>query len=308
MNKKYIIGGIVVIIILIATIILALGALPKSNSVTPGKMKVTASFYPLAFFTQQIAGDKADVTNITPSGAEPHDYEPTPKDIIDIADSKLLILLGPGLEAWGNNIKQNLDPKNTRIITVGEGIINQTVVEDGQNVTDPHIWLSPPLAKQIADKIALALAQIDPANKDYYNANAEGLKAKLDELDKEYTAELQSCKQKNIVTSHAAFGYLATAYALSQVPIAGLSPDAEPSSQQLADVAKFVKKNNIKYIFFESLVSPKLSDTIATETGAKTLELNPIEGLTPDQIKNGESYVTVMEQNLTNLKIALECK
>jgi zinc transport system substrate-binding protein len=220
----------------------------------------------------------------------------------------LLVLLGPGLEAWGNDIKQNLNPKNTAVLTVGDGIINQKVVEDGQSVTDPHIWQSPPLVKQIVDKILSSLSQIDPANSSYYQTNAIALKAKLDDLDAQYKQGLSNCAEKNIITSHAAFGYLATAYGLNQVSIAGLSPDAEPSPQQLADIVKFAKDNNVKYIFFESLVSPKLSDTIATEVGAKTLVLNPIEGLTNDEISQGDNYFTEMQKNLSNLRIALQCK
>jgi zinc transport system substrate-binding protein len=181
-------------------------------------------------------------------------------------------------------------------------------MEDGQDVIDPHIWLSPPLVKQITDKITQALIQIDPANSNYYQTNANSLKAKLDNLDVEYKQGLSNCAEKNIITSHAAFGYLATTYGLNQVSIAGLSPDAEPSPQQLADITKFAKANNVKFIFFESLVSPKLSDTIANEIGAKTLVLNPIEGLTNDEISQGKNYFTEMQNNLSNLKIALQCK
>ena len=272
------------------------------------KLQITASFYPLYYFSQQIAGDKANVINITPAGAEPHDYEPTAQDIAQIENSKLLVLDGTGLEAWGNSIKQNLNPKNTMVLTVGDGIINQKVMEDGQEVIDPHIWQSPPLDKEIVDKITQALIQIDPVNASYYQANATALKSKLDELDTQYKQGLANCAEKNIITSHAAFGYLATAYGLNQVSIAGLSPDAEPSPQQLADIVKFAKANNVKYIFFESFVSPKLSDTIATEVGAKTLVLNPIEGLTNDEIAQGKTYFTEMQNNLTNLRIALQCK
>ena len=126
-------------------------------------------------------------------------------------------------------------------------------------------------------------------------------------MDTEYKQGLSSCEGKNIITSHAAFGYLAAAYGLNQVPIAGLSPDAEPSPRQLADIAKFAKDNQVKYIFFESLVSPKLSQTIATEVGAQTLVLNPIEGLSEEEMSHGKTYFSVMQDNLTNLRTALQC-
>ncbi len=306
MNKKiifYFVLGLVFIGVLTLIVNNIYKPTIKSN-----KLQITASFYPLYYFSQQIGGDKVNVVNITPAGAEPHDYEPTAQDIAQIENSKLLILDGPGLEAWGNSIKQNLNPKNTTVLTVGEGLINQKVMEEGQSVIDPHIWQSPPLDKEIVDKITQALTQIDPVNTGYYQANATALKAKLDDLDAQYKQGLANCAEKNIITSHAAFGYLATAYGLNQVSIAGLSPDAEPSPQQLADIVKFAKDNNVKYIFFESLVSPKLSDTIATEVGAKTLVLNPIEGLTNEEISQGKTYFTEMQNNLVNLKIALQCR
>ena len=306
MNKKYLFG-LVIGIVFVGLLTLVLNHTQKPV-IQSNKLQIVASFYPLYFLSEQIAGDKADVVNITPAGAEPHDYEPTAQDIAQIENSKLLVLDGTGLEAWGNSIKQNLNPKNTTVLTVGDGIINQKVMEDGQNVIDPHIWLSPPLVKQITDKITQALMQIDPANSNYYQNNENSLKAKLDDLDAQYKQGLSNCAEKNIITSHAAFGYLATTYRLNQVPIAGLSPDAEPSPQQLADITKFAKANNVKYIFFESLVSPKLSDTIANEIGAKTLVLNPIEGLTNDEISQGKNYFTEMQNNLSNLKIALQCK
>jgi len=280
----------------------------QKPTVQSSKLQVTASFYPLWFFSQQIGGEKATVINITPAGAEPHDYEPTAKDIAQIENSKLLIVNGAGLEAWGKNMQQNLHAKNTVILTVGEGLANQQVTEGGEHITDPHVWLSPPLALKIVDKIAQGFAQIDPMNTNYYQSNADTLKTELTNLDKEYRQGLSNCIEKTIITSHAAFGYLAAAYGLKQVSIAGLSPDAEPSAQQLAGIVKFAKAKKVKYIFFESLVSPKLSDTIADEVGAKTLVLNPLEGLSSEEISRGKNYFTEMRKNLTNLRMALQCK
>jgi len=308
MNKK----TKIIIFFLTGFLFIGLLTLILNNSYKPSgqskKIQVSASFYPLYFFSQQIGGNKAQVTNITPAGVEPHDYEPTAQDVARIERSELLVLNGRGLEAWGDTIRQNLNSKNTVIVTVGEGIINQHVMKEEKSATDPHVWQSPILAKQIVDKITNGFIQIDPTNKGYYQTNADALKAKLDDLDAQYKQGLASCQEKNIITSHAAFGYLATTYGLNQVPISGLSPDAEPSPQQLADVVKFAKANNVKYIFFESLVSPKLSDTIASEVGAKTMVLNPIEGLTPEEISQGKNYFTEMQNNLANLKIALQCK
>lgn len=295
-------------LIFVGLLTLILNNIYKPSEVKSNKIQVSASFYPLYFFSQQIGGDKANVVNITPAGAEPHDYEPTAKDIARIETSRMLVLNGGGLEAWGNDIGQNLNGKNIVIVVAGEGLTNQQVMEEGENMTDPHIWLSPLLAKEIVDKITNGFVQLDPANKDYYQSNADVLKIKLDDLDKEYKQGLSNCVEKNIITSHSAFGYLATTYGLNQVSITGLSPDAEPSPQQLTDVVKFAKANNVKYIFFESLVSPKLSNTIATEIGAKTLVLNPLEGLTNEEASQGKSYFTEMQSNLANLQTALQCQ
>ncbi len=307
MNKKYI-SGIILGIVFIGILTLLISNRKPVSKNSTNKIQITASFYPLYYFASQIGGDKANVINITPAGAEPHDYEPTPSDIASIENSKLLILQGTGLEAWSKDIQSNIDPKNTTVITVGQDLMTQNVLEDGNNVIDPHTWLSPPLASEMADKILAGFIEVDPTNVNYYKDNEAKLKADISTLDTEYKNGLANCASKDIITSHAAFGYLATTYGLTQVPISGLSPDAEPSPKQLADVADFVKKNNIKYIFFESLVSPKLSETIARETGTKTMVLDPIEGIIPEDLAKGYNYITVMESNLKNLELVLQCK
>lgn len=260
------------------------------------KLQITASFYPYYFFASKIGGDKTDVINITPSGGEPHDYEPTSQDIVNIQASKLLILNGT-VEPWANKVKDTLKDKKTVILEVGGELFTQ----------DPHVWLSPTLAKKQVNTILNEFIQIDPVNENYYYINANKLLGELDGLDNEFKNGLSSCKQKNIVTSHAAFAYLASDYGFNQVTITGVSPDEEPSLKKLGQLADFVRKNNIKYIFFESLVSPKLAETVAYETGAKTLVLNPIEGLTPEEVELGKNYLTIMRDNLQNLKVALEC-
>lgn len=306
MNKKYIVWFILGIIF-----IGFLSLMIKSNNtpkISSDKIQVVTSFYPLYFFASQVAGDKADVSNITPAGFEPHDYEPTAQNIAKIENSNLLILNGGGLEVWSDNIKKNIISSKTRILTVGENIATQEVFYDGAKITDPHIWLSPVLALQMVGKIEAGLIEVDPNNTLYYKSNTEILKSKLEILNKEFEQGLASCKDKNIITSHSAFGYLASTYNLNQVAISGVSSEVEPSVQDLVEVAKFAKDNNVKYIFFESLVSPKLSQTIANEVGAETLVLNPLEGLTDSEIKEGKDYFSEMRNNLTNLKIALNCE
>ncbi len=304
MYKKYIGGFIFVLVIIFGFIILS-----QNQSQPEGfaKPQVVASFYPLYFLAEQTSGDKANVFNMTPAGAEPHDYEPTPQDLIRIENSDLLILNGSGLETWASNITKNIGDK-VSIIIAGENLTTKEIEEEGKTIVDPHIWLDPTLAQKMADKITQGLIKIDPMNATYYQNNAITLKNKLANLDSLYKQGLRDCLKKDIITSHAAFGYLASAYGLNQVPISGLSPDAEPSPAELAQIAQFAKKHDVRYIFFESLASSKLSETIAREAGAKTLVLNPIEGLTDEEIAKGHDYFTEMESNLTNLQIALQCK
>jgi zinc transport system substrate-binding protein len=263
-------------------------------------LRVTASFYPLAFLAEEIGGDKVSVTNLTPAGAEPHDFEPSARDMAEMERSRVIIVNGLGLEPWIENAQKNIDPKKTNLLIVGEG-------RDISRKGDPHIWLAGGIMYGMAKQIALAFSEADAANGAEYFSNLAEFGDKINALGADYRAGLTECGQKSFVTSHNAFGYLADNYGLEQIPIAGLSPDAEPSPKQLADIATFAKKNNVKYIFFESLASPKLSETIASEIGAKTLVLNPLEGLTEKERLAGKNYFSIMRENLANLEIALSC-
>ena len=298
-------------LLVIIVIIMAFGGVLffNKNSQSPtknNKLQVTASFYPVYYFSSEIGGDRADVKNITPAGSEPHDFEPSAQDVARIENGDMLVLNG-AVEAWGDRMQTNLKGKKVKVIVVSEGLLTKELVENEEKMRDPHIWLDPQLAKEEVQRITEGYVEVDPTNAAYYQDNQRRLAQKLDDLDAKYKAGLSNCKQKDIITSHAAFGYLGERYGLGQVAIAGLSPDSEPSSKKLADVVDFAKQHAVKYIFFESLVSPKLSETIAHELGAKTLVLDPIEGISDDDRKQGKNYFTMMENNLKNLQLALEC-
>ncbi len=265
----------------------------------PVGISVVTSFYPLYYMTKEIGGDKVAVRNITPAGSEPHDYEPTARDIIEISQSKLLVLNGNKFEAWGEKVKEEVKSAGVKVVEAGEGLF----VGD-----DPHVWLSPELAKKEAQKILISLVEADPENKDIYAMNEKVLVTKLENLQTKYKAGLANCQKKEFVTSHDAFGYLAKEFGLTQIAISGLSPDEEPSAKDLAAIAKLAKDKGIKYIFFEILVSPKLSETVADEIGAQTLVLDPVEGIEDEGLAQGKNYISVMEENLVNLQTALECK
>ena len=248
--------------------------------------------------------------NITPAGSEPHDYEPTTQDIASVTSSQLFVISGGGENApdvWANKVIEQIKGTKTVTVIAGDKPANRTVVEDGNKIQDPHVWQDPNLAKIEAEAIEKGFEKADGQHKEYYQQNLKVLEEKLSALDMEFKQGLTGCKLKDFITSHAAFGYMAARYGVNQVAISGVSPDQEPTPQKLIEISALVKKENIKIIFFESLVSPKLSNTIASETGARAMVLDPIEGISDDDIKAGHTYLTVMTDNLHALQTALQC-
>jgi zinc transport system substrate-binding protein len=269
------------------------------------KVSVVASFYPLYNFAQAVGGSHITVTNITPAGAEPHDYEPAPQDLVRAQQSKVFIYDGGTLEPWVNKFLG--DYRNVPVKASDHITLHTATIEGTSGVKDPHFWLDPVLAQTIVRNIQRGLIAADPNHRADYTNNADAYIRQLQALDHDYKVGLSSCKQHQIVTSHEAFGYLAARYKFGVTAIAGVSPDQEPSTGKLAEITDLVKRQNIHYIFFESLVSPRLADTIAQETGAKTLVFDPLEGLTQDAQKQGKNYVSVQRENLANLRTALAC-
>lgn len=289
-----------------------------------GKLQVEASFYPMYEFTKNVAGDLADVHTLIPATVEPHDWEPTPKDIKSIEDADLLVYNGAGLEGWVDQVISSSDNKKLVAVEASKGIAIKTGYkdedededEDGgaagaaaeenpDGGQDPHVWLSPKQAIQEVRNIQAGLSEAAPDHAGEFKANADAYVEKLTQLDKEFAEELSNPKRMDFITQHAAFAYLAQDYGLTQVPIAGLSPDQEPSASQMADIVKFAKAHDTKTIFFETLVSSKVAETVAKEIGAKSAVLNPIEGLTEEDEANHEDYLSIMRQNLQALETAL---
>jgi len=303
---KQLLSILFLVLLLVIAVILAKKS-TLSYQTQSGKLQIVASFYPMYFFASHIGGDKADVMNITPASAEPHDYEPTTQQVARITKSNILVLNGGKLEPWGDKIRDQLVGSNVIIVSAGEGLASKQLNENGKIIQDPHVWQNPLLAKEEVAAIENAYEKIDPKDSTYFQANAKKLDAQLDQLNVVFQQGLSNCQKKDFVTSHAAFGYLAAQYGLNQVAISGVSPDQEPSPQKLAEIADLVKKEDIKIVFFESLVSPKLSQTIAQETGAQTMVLDPIEGLSQDDLRVGKNYLTVMRDNLSALQVALIC-
>ncbi|MFB5265680.1 metal ABC transporter substrate-binding protein [Paenibacillus enshidis] len=291
----------------------------SANTEATEKLEIKTSFYPMYEFTRHVAGDLANVENLVPAGMEPHDWEPTAQDMAAITDADVLIYSGAGMEGWAEQVLDSATGSGLKAIEASHGIELLKDAEEGHEAQghgesghhhdhgslDPHVWLSPALAAQEVRTIEKGLSEAAPEYKDQFKANADAYVAELEALDKDFTAALQDSKRKDFITQHAAFGYLAKQYGLTQVPIAGLSPDQEPSPSRMADIVKFAKEHNVKTIFFETLVSSKVADTIANEIGAKSAVLNPIEGLSEEELADGLDYIKVMRQNLEALQAAL---
>lgn len=270
------------------------------------RISVMASFYPLGHFAEMIGGEHSRVTIITPPGAEPHDYEPTPQQIAALYQAKLVIANGAGFDPWLIDLRDDLEQKGVAMVVMSEHV-DLLQSTDEELSADPHFWLDPLLAERQVQAIARALMGVDPAHAEAYESQGATYGAELQALHQRYATGLDRCATRTVVASHDVFGYLARRYNLEQIAIAGLSPDEEPSTRRLAEIATEARRKNISHIFFETLVSPKLAQTLAEEVGAQTLVFNPLEGLLPEEITDGKNYLSVMDDNLSQLRVALQC-
>ncbi|WBB66968.1 metal ABC transporter substrate-binding protein [Micromonospora sp. WMMD812] len=282
----------------------------------PQRVDVVAAFYPLQFIAERVGGDAVRVTNLVKPGAEPHDLELNPGQVGDISQAELIVYLKGFQPAVDEAVAQNANDRAFDVTTVQplrdaaagghehEGEAEPADHEESTGGKDPHLWLDPTRLATVADQLADRLGKADPDRAADYTARAKALHADLATLDTEFADGLKACERREIVTSHTAFGYLAERYGLEQVGITGLTPETEPSPQRLAEVAGEAREHKATTIFFETLVSPKVAETIAGEVGAKTAVLDPIEGLSAD---NGGDYLSVMRTNLQTLRTALSC-
>lgn len=317
--------GVLLTLTLLVFLLLAACGPKSSGSIVEGKVNVVTTFYPIYEFASEIGGEDINAINLLPVGVEPHDWTPRSQDIISTSKAQLFLYNGAGLEGWVPNFLKSLDSDSkVKSVEVSKGVdLIMTNEEDGHDHggeanaehadehtdslhTDPHTWVSPKSALIMAKNIKDSLQSVDPDHKDGYEERYNKLAERLEALDSKFADELSKLPNHEIVVSHQAFAYLARDYGLKQHAIMGLSADAEPRSQDLLALADLVKKEGIRYIFFEELVSDKLAKTLAGEAGVSTMVLNPVEGLTEAQEKNGDNYFTLMEKNLQNLILALQ--
>ena len=269
----------------------------KSGKPAPSvaaKPVIAASFYPLYDMTRTIGGEDVTVTSITPSGAEPHDFEPAADQLAAINQAAGFVYVGGVLEPWADKYAAT---QPTRLLQI---------LPDATD--DAHFWLDPQLvAEDVVPKITTLLQMIDPANATVYASRANQYVGDLKQLDADFKSGLAQCRSRTIITSHDAFRYLAKRYNLEEVPIAGVSPEAEPDAASLAELTALVKEKAVTTIFFETLVSSRLADTIAKETGAQTAVLDPIEGIANED-QSQTSYIDLQRSNLDSLRRGLACQ
>lgn len=305
-----------------------------SNSAQPGQLSVVTAFYPLQFVVERVAGQHAAVSNLTHPGAEPHDVELTPRQVASITDANAVIYLRgfqPAVDQAG------AQSGNSHVLDVTSVVPLQTqsqeqahehangTAETGEHdeadpghdhgdtghdhdhgELDPHVWLNPLNMVTITEAVVAQLSEIDPDHAAVFRTNARALVAELDRLNAAYVSGLTTCERREFITNHAAFGYLAEEYDLVQIAVSGLSSDAEPSPARIARVHQEAKTHGITTIFYETLVSPAVAESIAGDLGLQTAVLDPIESITADS--PGDNYIAVMRSNLTALEKANECQ
>ncbi|EEG76691.1 metal ABC transporter solute-binding protein, Zn/Mn family [Dethiobacter alkaliphilus] len=331
------------LLVLISILILALALAgcaeqPAEGTTSEPEPEITVytSFFVLYDFANQIGGDRVEVMNLLPPGVEPHDWEPTAQAMARLSDADVLLINGLELEPWVDKLIEGLDG-NIKVVNTSEGIEPLTGYgghshdddddhgyDDDDNhgydndyghdddddhgyddLPDPHVWLDPLLALHQAEQIAGALIELDPEYEEVYLENLALFTARIEELDNEYREALTNLARHEFIVTHLSFAYLAERYGLEQVGISGLSPHAEPSPAQMAKIMDFAAEHDVRHIFQEPLVTSRLAEVLADDLGAEILELNPLEGLTEDELAAGEDYFSIMRRNLEQLKIAL---
>ncbi|MEM5010502.1 metal ABC transporter substrate-binding protein [Niallia taxi] len=296
-------------IVLAATVALLAGCGAQNvqtNNDGEKQLKIMTSFYPMYEFTKKIAGNQADVELLIPSSTEPHDWEPTPKDIKKVHDADLFIYNSEYMETFVPTIEAAAESEGTVFVEASKGITLMEGSEeeeehhdhDHSHEMDPHVWLSPALAMKEVETITASLMESDPTHEDEYKKNSETYLKELSALDGEYKEKLALVPKKEMITQHAAFGYLAHDYGLEQIAIAGLSPEQEPTAAKLAELKTFAMEHDINVIYFEEVALPKVAETLAKEIGAKTTVLNTLELVSEEDQKNGHDYISIMKNNL----------
>lgn len=329
------------ILMIIATFAWVLSGCGNQNEFESdeGKINVVSTFYPMYYLAEQIGGEHAHVINLVPTGVEPHDWTPKSQDILNIKKADLFIYNGAGFEGWIDEFLDGIDDEvafvtveasqGVELIRAGEELENETedaiheehdheehsedmeehdheAEHDHFHEIDPHVWMSPKQMKVLAENVKDGFVEADQANEATYEANYEALVQKLDQLDEQIQQVVNDANRRDFVVSHEAYAYLARDYGLNQIGVMGISPEAEPTAQDIKEVSDFIKEHNVKYILFEELVSPAIAEILVRDLNIESLVFNPLEGLTEEQKEQGNDYISIMEKNLISLEKALQ--
>ncbi len=278
---------------------------------------IAVSTFALYEIARSLAGEKLDVRTIIPLGSDAHMFSPTPKEVAAITSSALFIYSGAGFESWAEPLKNTL-PSSVRVVDMSAHVALLKSKEeehhghaeehhhDGEY--DPHYWLDIDNMIRMTEIMEQEFSTIAPENREFFHQNAKTYIDELEKLRSEYVQGLAECKSRVLVSNHDAFGYLAHTNHLEAVSVIGLSSDEQPSAKNMADIVALVKDHGIKTVFFEELIDDNVARTIAKETGAQALSLQPLENISEDELKSHETYLSIMRQNLQKLREAMECR
>lgn len=260
------------------------------------RLRVMTTFYPLYEFTKAVAGDRAYVDLFIPAGLEPHDWEPSARDLERLKNYQLLIYNSRTFEPYIERVEELYDLK---VVEAAEGIMVNN---------DPHVWLDPLLAKEQVKRIADALAGIDEANREYYMENARAYMSRLDELHARFEQGLSDCEIRRFITLHTAYHYIASRYGLEQITIAGLEPEHDVPASKIKEIIDTAREHGIRVVYAEEGIDDRIVRALAEEIDASVLTISPIEVLDEDDLKEGKTYIAKMEENLENLRVGLGCR
>lgn len=287
----------------------------KPEPVNPSKLSVVASIFPLYDFARQVGGDKIEVTLLVPPGTDLHHYELKPADIVKVGQCDIFLFTNFEMENWAYKIIGTASKKSSMLaVETGSGafLLPLSDSEHDQEAQaagfDPHIWLDADNAKKMVDNIAAAFIQKDSRNSDYYLKNASDYKMKISALDEQYRKELSACKKRTLLhAGHWAFAYLAKRYNLRYIAAYNILAESEPAPQTVLFLVDQIKSEGVRYLYYEDMINPRLAQMISRETGAGLLKLSNGHDVSAENIRKGETFISLMEKNLENLKKGLEC-
>ncbi len=309
------------LILMVAVLAILVACKQNGTQTGSGRLRVVTTLFPLYDFVRNVGGDGVELTLLLPPGVEPHSFEPRPEDVLKVARADIFVYTSMEMEPWAEKLASAVAKSGKPLkLEAGAGARYLDAVKGGDDdhhrhegaagrTRDPHIWLDIRNAMLMVDNIAAALAKAAPAKREEFLANAAAYKKRLATLESRFKSGLAECKSRELIHGgHYAFAYLADCYQLKYISAFGVSAESEPTPGKLMELVDTVRRHHVNYVFYEELLSPRIAQTIADETGAGLLKLHGIHNLTRAELDGGASYLSLMEQNLANLGKGLECR